>query len=159
MNINEAVKILWANACCTLADVCNECSFSDNATEKATPECENMNEDQLRVAVKKMAEMFKEQKHEISNMLTISTAHIKPETAKWLERQWEIFDSSIVIFSKGVYGWFVLTDYPEDELQEVYNTIPDDLVAIFKLSKELCCEWVCLDRDAETVPDLLIYEW
>lgn len=157
MNTKEAVKILWANACCTLADVCNMCPFSNNEIKEATPECEAMDNEQLRAAVQKMAEIFKEQKHEISNMLTVSTAHIKPETAKWLERQWEIFDSSIVVFSKGVYGWFVYVDYPGRA--NIYKELPKDLVVLFRLAAEHGCEWLCIDRDVEVVSELPVYNW
>lgn len=153
MNTNEAVKILWANACCTLGNACDICPFSNKVTNDATPNCENMNDEQLRETVQYMSK----QKHKVNNMLTVSTAHIKPKTAKWLERQWEIFDSSIIVFSKGVYGWFVFVDYQEPE--EVYEELPEDLTILFRMAVEYNCDWLCLDRDADIVPDLPVYEW
>lgn len=86
---------------------------------------------------------------EISKMLTVSTAHINKETAKMLDG-----DIDIVIYDKGVYGWFIhIPDDPEE-----YN-IPQELLKLMKFAKDLDCDWLCLDSDGEILDYLETYEW
>lgn len=89
---------------------------------------------------------------EIVKMLTISTAHIKQETAELFNDCDIPFD--IGIYDKKSYGWF-LFDW---DLSQAID-IPLDLLACFRLAEEHGCTWLCLDCDGEIVKDLPTYEW
>ena len=86
---------------------------------------------------------------EITKMLTVSTANISMETAELLDG-----DISIVVYNKGVYGWFIhIPDDPEE-----YD-IPQDLLKLMNFAKDLDCEWLCLDRDGEVLDYLETFDW
>ena len=90
---------------------------------------------------------------EITNMLTLSTAHIKEETAKMLDAG----KDCITVFSKGGYGWFIYVD--KEVLEENKNSLPNDLLATIQLADENNCNWLCLDCDGEITEALPTYEW
>ena len=93
---------------------------------------------------------------EISKMLTLSTAHIKEETAE-LFNAFEIpFDICIYDKESGLdhYGWF-LTEW---DLSQKAN-IPLDLLACFRLAERNGCDWLCLDCDGQITELLPTYEW
>lgn len=94
---------------------------------------------------------------EISKMLTISTAHITEETADALNKSVYGLESCIdlCVYEKKGYGFFI--HIPED--WEEKRNIPMDLQACVKLADVNGCIWLCLDRDAETVNQLPVYEW
>lgn len=94
---------------------------------------------------------------EISKMITISTAHIRKETADdlgstmntryvgWM--QWFSY------YDKADYGWFIPTDYVEFEM------LPKDLADCIRFALRHGCDWLCLDCDGEIVDSLPTYEW
>lgn len=103
---------------------------------------------------------------ELTTMLTISTAHIRQETAQLLALESEKNDNIElpVVYKKGDFGYFIHVD--EDYLVEddegvmipAYAEVPDDLHACILLALENHCGWLCIDRDGSEV-DLPTYEW
>lgn len=96
---------------------------------------------------------------QLSFMLTLSTAHICPDTAELLDA--EALDSNhlqyLPVYSKDEYGWFIyLSSYHLADKPQV----PEDLRACIEYAQNLGCEILCLDRDGEQVEDRLpIYNW
>ena len=89
---------------------------------------------------------------DIAKVLTISTSHIKKETAALLDdKSW---DGGISVFEKGEFGWWIyIPSYYSGE------NIPQDLNDCILLARKHGCEWLCLDRDAEELDFLKTYEW
>ena len=104
-------------------------------------------------------------KLEISNMLTISTAHIKHETRECLDNTDSIsgtIDNTFYhlnIYNKGEFGWFI---YIIPDTKETYNvnmaseliTHPD-LTDCIKLAIRHNCNILCFDRDGEIYNNIL----
>lgn len=88
---------------------------------------------------------------EISKMLTVSTAHVSKETAELLEND----ELDIVIFDKGEYGWFIFLSDEDD----YYDNFPVELLKLMNFAKDLCCDWLCLDRDGEVLEYLETFDW
>lgn len=87
---------------------------------------------------------------EISNILTLSTAHIEADTAIALDNN-EI--NGIMSYEKKEYGWFIYT------LVNDINSVPEDLIRVLNFALVNNCEWLCLDRDGDTTELLPTYEW
>ena len=94
---------------------------------------------------------------EICKMLTLSTAHIKEETAEVIYKRsapWANYD--LAIYDKDEFGWWInLSDVEMAELRDV----PSDLVECIKLALGNGCAWLCLDSDGPVEDCLPIYEW
>ena len=99
----------------------------------------------------------------ISKMLTVSTAHIRKETAEFIENV--CIDntlSKLIVYDKTAhyndcseeYGWFIYCNVNLPDLK-----VPTDLLKLIKFTKSSGCDWLCLDRDAEIVDGLDFYEW
>lgn len=88
---------------------------------------------------------------EITKMLTVSTAHITKETADLLD-----CDVSRVVYQKDDFGWFI--HIPDDFDLEEYD-IPQELLKLIKFAKDIECDWLCLDCDAEALEYFETYEW
>ena len=86
---------------------------------------------------------------EILRMLNLSTSHITTDTTEWLGRKQECF----VVYPKAEYGWFIFTGGINEK------AVPRDLKEIIEFAKMNDCDWVCIDRDGETVIELPIYDW
>ena len=88
---------------------------------------------------------------EISRILTISTEHISPQTAR-------LMDTDAIhagVYSVGESGYLILTVGWEN----YDDAMPEDLKACVKFAAGHGCDWLCLDGDAETVEGLPVYEW
>lgn len=99
---------------------------------------------------------------EITKMLTISTAHVKKESAKFIDNVCKNNAlSNLIVYDKtahyGVlseeYGWFIYCNVDLEDLN-----VPEDLLKLIKFTKNNHCDWLCLDRDAEIVDGLDFYE-
>lgn len=104
-------------------------------------------------------------KYEITKMLTLSTAHITKETDQKLEFEYDLIleadekMNGIVVYRKEEYGWFI---FISEELvfdEDGCKNFPEDLIACLKLAISLDCQWLCLDRDGEVIPDLKTFDW
>ena len=91
---------------------------------------------------------------EISKMLTISTTHISLASADLLDTKEERMETGLVVYEKGNYGWFIHVD----EFFELDAT-PEDIMNCIFVAKQNNCEWLCLDRDGETIDGLPVYDW
>ena len=88
----------------------------------------------------------------ISKMLTLSTAHLRPDTRDFL-----ILESIKGYYGLSVYsneyGFFIYVD-EDNEL----NNIPNDLSGCLQLAKDNDCEWIKFDRDELPIDNLKVYE-
>ena len=91
---------------------------------------------------------------EITKMLTISTAHVSNETAELLDID-DIL--GVVLYPKDDYGWFIHID--EDFMNDYEDEIPKELFKLMKFTKDIGCDWLCLDSDGEVLEYLDVYEW
>lgn len=89
---------------------------------------------------------------ETPKMLVLSTAHISESTNSMLTitdvGYWPISGGPY-----GDYGWFL--NAGETTLKEV----PDDLKACMQFARKNGCDYLLLDRDADTTEELPTYEW
>lgn len=87
----------------------------------------------------------------ISKLLTLSTAHLKPVTRDFL-----VLESIKGYYGLSVYtneyGFFVYVDAEEPK------NIPCDLSDCLQLAKEYGCEWIKFDRDEVPIDKLKVYE-
>lgn len=99
---------------------------------------------------------------EISKMLTLSTAHLTEKTAKALEEAAEELPPYCTInwapsFTREEgYIWHVGDENP---VVQAGRDFPDEFAALFSLALENGCDWLMLDRDADTADNLPTYEW
>jgi hypothetical protein len=86
---------------------------------------------------------------EITKALCLSTAHIKPETAKWL-------DGGSLPFTvwRSDYGWFMYAGPDRDR-----EGFPADLSACLDAAAEAECDFLRLDGDGPEVDGLETFEW
>lgn len=92
----------------------------------------------------------------IRRFLDLSTAHVSEETGSWLDRQTlpDLATYPHVHEMVGT-GWFVWADPdPSPETQ-----VPDDLRALFTYARSQNCDYILLDRDAETLDELPTFDW
>lgn len=98
---------------------------------------------------------------DIQRCLTISTAHIKEDTAIKLDREPTLNNMCITVYKKLEYGYWIYC--PEDMLDyydnNKYKKIPEDLWNCMLLAHKNNCEWLCLDCDEELIDELEVYEW
>lgn len=94
---------------------------------------------------------------EIEGMITLSTAHIAPETCDWLTKQCSNSTecNELVAFQKESYGWFIYVPEDGDDSKK----IPEELNLIFDLARGLKCRLLCIDRDGSVYEELKTYEW
>lgn len=97
---------------------------------------------------------------EITNMLTISTAHIAESTANFLEelvnnKHSDRFDVPMVM--QHTYGFIIWVG--QDDITPKEYGISEDLRACMQLAYNNACHWLNLDSDAEIVPDLETFDW
>ena len=95
---------------------------------------------------------------EIDKMITISTGHIKEDTALALEREvkYELNKIPLSIYNKAEFGWFIFVPDKNDFEEE---NIPNDLLDCINFAIKHDYNWLCLDCDGLIVPDLKTYDW
>ena len=94
-------------------------------------------------------------KLDIAKILTLSTAHIKPETATMLDNEPNTDNLGLSVYDKARYGWFI---YIDSVIDDTLNHLPEDLKACIAFAKKQKCEWLCLDADGEEIEKLTIYQ-
>lgn len=90
---------------------------------------------------------------EIDKMLTLSTAHISPETRKWLDSESKTDSSCLTVYKKRGFGWFIYLP----ECKSDTNELPDDLLKCCELAADTECLVLCFDSDAIPLPYLPEY--
>lgn len=93
---------------------------------------------------------------DITKCLTISSAHISGDTARQLSIEPDTNILGLSVYEKGEYGWWV---YVGNELENITDDLPDDLMRCICEAFAWDCQWLCIDCDGEEVPGLPIYDW
>lgn len=92
----------------------------------------------------------------ITCMLTLSTAHLSPETRALMSDMRFVERADVSIYGKSMFGyefgWFVYTEAPDPE-----GNLPRDLEACIKYALARDCGLICFDRDAEPIGELPAY--
>ena len=87
----------------------------------------------------------------VRTFLDLSTAHLTEETRlRWANGEFDKF----LTYVADPYGWWLWTGSEEGLLQQV----PADIHAVVAYARNLGCDWIKFDRDAEIVNDLPVYE-
>lgn len=94
-------------------------------------------------------------KLDIAKILTLSTAHIKPETATMLDNEPNTDNLNLSVYNKARYGWFI---YVDSVIDDTLDHLPEDLKDCIAFAKEQECEWLCLDADGEEIEELNTYQ-
>ena len=91
---------------------------------------------------------------EISKMITLSTAHLSPDTMDKLDAD---YSSVPPCFKKDKFGYFVLSnkDVMEDCGDDEY--FPKDLKQCVEFARLHDCDWIMFDGDADEVEELDVY--
>lgn len=92
---------------------------------------------------------------EIHRMLAVSTAHIRPETARFLDED----DSPVIAYRKADVGWFVALTLTPEERQILESKGHFDLLQLFDYARGQGCSWIMLDRDVPPLDNLPTYNW
>ena len=89
---------------------------------------------------------------EITGMLTLSTWHISPRTARdWMPGcPWPSYD-------KGDYGWFM--HVPGDAAITEAEGVPLEIRSVTHLARRERCQWIMWDRDGPVLDQLPRYDW
>ena len=100
---------------------------------------------------------------EIRKVLGLSTAHVKEETMRLLEREPETNTLGLTVYGFP-YGSWVYTGNLEEEnggltCYETPVQLPEDLTACILLAVRNGCSWLQFDCDADPVPELPWYDW
>lgn len=90
----------------------------------------------------------------MSSLLTVSSVHIKDSTARLLNDEVSFCNIGLSVYSKDGFGWFI---YLED-IDEYYEDVPEDLLAVMKYAKENGADILCLDSDGYRIMELPTYE-
>ena len=102
---------------------------------------------------------------EIAKMLTISTAHVSPDTIKDLDRvsshtlSTDLLSCNIpfAVYRKSEYGYFVYITEESMDRAIIGELCPRDLLKAAIFAGEHECNILCLDRDGEILPELTDY--
>ncbi len=91
---------------------------------------------------------------EISKMITLSTAHISPDTLDKLDN-----GSSAVppCYKKDEFGYFVLSNKDVLSDYEDNEYFPKDLKQCVEFARVHDCDWIMFDGDAGEVEELDVY--
>lgn len=89
----------------------------------------------------------------IYSVLECSTIHIKETTLIELENDFEKMTSSLIIFKKADYGWFIYV--PDYEI----SNVSEDMMRIIQIAKNEDCRFIDLDSDGPEYNDLEKYDW
>jgi hypothetical protein len=86
----------------------------------------------------------------IHSLLVTSTAHATVEEAQALTHHG---------YSRGAYGWFFYVGEYEDPVLAEIEPLSDGLVGVIRQARECGCQYVLLNRDADTIPNAPTYQW
>jgi hypothetical protein len=87
--------------------------------------------------------------------LDLSTAHL-PEGERTALQAGELLDNDWPRVITHEYGWWV--NVPSDPVAYDFSDQAPALAQIIKHARELDCEWVNIDRDADTIDALPVHE-
>lgn len=100
----------------------------------------------------------------VEEILTLSTTHISPETGSLIDANarldidgllpLDVFPLQLTIIPLSSGAGYIIP-VPK----KVKSDLPVDLNEIFSYCNEREIAWILLDRDAEKIPGLSVYEW
>lgn len=101
---------------------------------------------------------------DIVKMITVSSAHIRPETAMFLNRESGCGNTGLAIYLKGIYGWYIYLPTKRTIEDEVAyfgekGEIPKELNNLLNYAADMGCEVLCIDADGTVVPYLATFDW
>lgn len=95
----------------------------------------------------------------VRRFLDLSTGHLRIETRERMDRGGEFGDDVVLIFDphgdQGQYGWWLWAGRRGQD--DMVEKLPADLRAVVEHARNLGCDWICFDRDAEAVAELPVY--
>lgn len=94
-------------------------------------------------------------KLETDLMLTLSTAHLSPETRQKLKDNPETDELCVTVYPKSGFGWYV---YFNGLPKNTIDNLPEDILACVRVAQNAGCTVLCFDCDAEPVPYLSAYQ-
>lgn len=90
---------------------------------------------------------------DIQKMLTVSTSHICERTYNLLKVEPNENNLCLSVYEKADFGFYIpITNQIEME------HLPEDLKRLIQLTKDLNCDVLCLDCDAEIIRYLPTYD-
>lgn len=92
----------------------------------------------------------------VNRYLKMSTAHLKEATIAALEIMDVLY---CVIYDEGVFISVLDLDHTDAQTRKKYDELPEDLLTILNYARKLGVSLVWLDRDADEVEGLPVYEW
>lgn len=115
---------------------------------------------------------------EIARVLTLSTAHLRKETAEMMDSDCReelsmlsiypkialplqvIGESSPEEIERESFGWwvYILQDGTSEDTDGL-ESLPEDLSACVRYAKDRGCSLLCFDGNGDTVSSLPVYEW
>lgn len=93
---------------------------------------------------------------EISKMLTISTSHVTEDAITELDKM-VTTGHPYVTYEKGEYGYFIHVG--NNNPMDMEMPLATSLMNVLEFAFKQGVEWLCLDRDAEEVDCLTVYDW
>lgn len=96
------------------------------------------------------------------SILDISTGHVSLPSRAWLDEQAAISlafrheddERPVATIAGFGYGWFMTAHPPEGALE----LMPDDIKAALQHARNVGCDYVVFDRDADSVEELPTFE-
>ena len=98
---------------------------------------------------------------EIERSLVVSTAHISADDNEKLANEAEMNTTPSLVVYRYEFGFLIYTGSPIDELidKDVQERYSDALSNLLRLAKRENCQYLKLDCDAQTYPDLEVFDW
>lgn len=90
---------------------------------------------------------------EMRQMAVLSTAHVSEATARMLDRRVGTKDG----LNGGITQYGYVLSVPDSAMRD--TNLPEDLLAVFALAKAQGADYLYLDRDGDTHPDLQVFDW
>ena len=86
----------------------------------------------------------------IFTLLIASTSHVTEHEAQTLTSHG---------YSRGEYGWFLYVGMHWEPVLAEIETLGDGLAGVILHARKSGCQYVLLDRDADTLPGVSTYIW
>lgn len=91
---------------------------------------------------------------EIDRTLVCSTSHLSPDDAQSLFNE----ETDLVVYSLDEYGYMILAR-PIDGYTGEARKHSDNLEKLLAFARKHRCDWLRLDRDANEIDGLQVFDW
>jgi hypothetical protein len=96
------------------------------------------------------------------SILDLSTAHVSVPSRGWLDEQSAISlayrsvsdERPVATIAGFGYGWFLTANPPDGALE----AMPEDISRLLEYARSHNCDYVVIDRDADTLEELPAFE-